>query len=72
MRLANPAGIILAGEHNQNYMWGALKARWTDVQQPMVYWRGRGVGGRSSVNGQMAIRGMLDDSDIWASEGCAG
>lgn len=72
MRLANPAGIILAREDNQKFMWGALKARRTDIQQPMVYWRGRGVGGSSSVNGQIAIRGMLDDFDIWASEGCAG
>ncbi len=72
MRLANPAGIILAGEDNQKYMWGALKARRTDLQQPMIYWRGRGVGGSSSVNGQIAIRGLLDDFDIWRSEGCAG
>src|SRR5271166_2033938 len=72
MRLANPAGIILAREDNQKYMWGALKARRTDLQPPMTYWRGRGVGGSSSVNGQIAIRGMLDDLDIWAREGCAG
>ena len=72
MRLANPAGIILAGENLQQFMWGALKARRTDIQPPMLYWRGRGVGGSSAVNGQIAIRGMLDDFDIWASEGCAG
>ena len=53
-------------------MWGALKARRTDIQQPMLYWRGRGVGGSSAVNGQIAIRGMLDDFDIWALEGCEG
>ena len=53
-------------------MWGALKARRTDLQPPMIYWRGRGAGGSSSVNGQIAIRGMLDDFDLWASEGCAG
>jgi 5-(hydroxymethyl)furfural/furfural oxidase len=72
MRLANPAGIILAGENLQKFMWGALKARRTDIQPAMLYWRGRGVGGSSAVNGQIAIRGMLDDFDIWASQGCTG
>jgi 5-(hydroxymethyl)furfural/furfural oxidase len=72
MRIANPAGIILAPENLQKFMWGALKARRTDIQHPMIYWRGRGVGGSSSINGQIAIRGMLDDFDIWASEGCTG
>ncbi len=72
MRLANPAGIILAGENLQQFMWGALKAQRSDIQQPMLYWRGRGVGGSSAVNGQIAIRGMLDDFDIWAREGCDG
>ncbi len=72
MRIANPAAVILAPEHLQKFMWGALKARRTDIQPPMLYWRGRGAGGSSSVNGQIAIRGMLDDFDIWAREGCAG
>lgn len=72
MRIANPAAIILAPENLQKFMWGALKARRTDIQQPMVYWRGRGVGGSSAVNGQIAIRGMLDDFDIWAAQGCEG
>jgi 5-(hydroxymethyl)furfural/furfural oxidase len=72
MRLANPAGIILAGENLQQFMWGALKAYRTDVQPAMLYWRGRGVGGSSAINGQIAIRGMLDDFDIWAREGCVG
>jgi len=72
MRVANPAAIILAPENLQKFMWGALKARRTDSQPPMLYWRGRGVGGSSAINGQIAIRGMLDDFDIWASQGCAG
>jgi 5-(hydroxymethyl)furfural/furfural oxidase len=72
MRIANPAGIILAPESLQKFLWGALKARRTDLQQPMIYLRGRGVGGSSAINGQIAIRGMLDDFDIWASQGCDG
>ncbi len=72
MRIANPAGIILAPENLQKFMWGALKARRTDIQPAMIYWRGRGVGGSSAINGQIAIRGMLEDFDIWASQGCEG
>ena len=72
MRIANPAGVILAPEHLQQYSWGALKARRTEVQEPIPYWRGRGVGGSSAINGQIAIRGLLDDFDTWERGGCAG
>src|ERR1700722_3474286 len=72
MRIANPAGIILAPENLQKVMWGRLKGRRTAVQPPMLYWRGRAAGGSSAINGQIAIRGMLDDFDIWARQGCAG
>jgi 5-(hydroxymethyl)furfural/furfural oxidase len=64
MRIANPAGVILAPEHLQKYSWGALKARRSEAQEPIPYWRGRGVGGSSAINGQIAIRGLLDDFDI--------
>jgi choline dehydrogenase len=42
------------------------------VQDPRVYWRGRGVGGSSAVNGQIAIRGMPDDYDGWSAGGATG
>jgi 5-(hydroxymethyl)furfural/furfural oxidase len=42
------------------------------VQAPRTYWRGRGVGGSSAINGQIAIRGMAQDFDAWAAEGCEG
>jgi choline dehydrogenase-like flavoprotein len=41
MRIANPAGIILAPENLQKFMWGGLKARRTDSQEAMIYWRPR-------------------------------
>ena len=72
MRVANPAAILLGSEDLQKYQWGALKARRTDAQAPMPYWRGRGAGGSSAINGQIAIRGMLADFDEWACQGCAG
>jgi choline dehydrogenase-like flavoprotein len=42
-------------------------------QQPAPYVRGRGVGGSSAVNAMVAIRGLPEDCDRWASGlGCAG
>jgi 5-(hydroxymethyl)furfural/furfural oxidase len=72
MRVANPAAIILGSEDLQKYQWGTLKARRTEAQAPMPYWRGRGAGGSSAINGQIAIRGMLADFDEWSRQGCAG
>ena len=68
----NPVGMMLDPEHSQKYFWAALKARRTDAQEAMVYWRGRGVGGSSAINGQIAIRPPLDDFDLWSRQGCAG
>ena len=69
MRIANPGPIILG---DPRYQWPSLKAWRTEVQRPIPYWRGRGVGGSSSINGQIAIRPPLDDFDRWAAAGCAG
>jgi 5-(hydroxymethyl)furfural/furfural oxidase len=72
MRIANPAAMVVSFEHLQKFQWRALKARRTDAQEAMVYWRGRGVGGSSAINGQIAIRAPLDDFDLWSRQGCAG
>jgi choline dehydrogenase-like flavoprotein len=50
-----------------------LVATHRDGQQPAPYLRGRGVGGSSAVNAMVAIRGLAEDYDRWASElGCSG
>ena len=71
MRSPNPSSIITASEF-ADYRWDALKARRTQAQTPRVYWRGRGVGGSSAINGQIAIRGVVDDYEQWAAQGCTG
>jgi choline dehydrogenase len=71
MRSANPNEIIV-GEAYARYRWDALKARRTAAQKPRTYWRGRGVGGSSAINGQIAIRGVPEDYDGWAAAGCKG
>jgi 5-(hydroxymethyl)furfural/furfural oxidase len=71
MRSANPSNVITEPEYAR-FRWDALEARRTRVQAPRVFWRGRGLGGSSSVNGQIAIRGMVEDFDDWAAQGCKG
>ena len=41
-------------------------------QEPRFYWRGKGLGGSSMMNGQIAIRGVADAFDEWAANGCTG
>jgi choline dehydrogenase len=71
MRNANPVPL-LAWTHVTPYYWPQLKARRTVVQEPIHLWRGRGLGGSSAINFQVAIRGTLEDFDTWAAEGCTG
>jgi choline dehydrogenase len=70
MRTANPYAIlepVFARFH-----WPALTARRTPEQAPRPYWRGRGLGGSSAMNSQLAIRALPDDFDRWAAAGCRG
>src|ERR1700690_1233413 len=53
-------------------IWPALNAVCADGQAPTLYLRGRGVGGSSAVNAQVAIRGLPSDYDRWAAQGCSG
>ena len=58
--------------HQADWQWPALMTRRTRVQAPKFYWRGRGLGGSSMVNAQIAIRGVADAFDGWAEHGCEG
>jgi choline dehydrogenase-like flavoprotein len=71
MRSPNPSRIINAPEY-ERFRWDTLQARRTTSQTPRLYWRGRGLGGSSAINGQIAIRGVPEDYDRWAAAGCTG
>ena len=47
-------------------------ARRTERQEARLLWRGRAMGGSSTINGQIAIRAVPDDLNRWAAAGCTG
>ena len=57
---------ILDLERFGRFQWPALKVRRTSQRQPEPYWRGRGLGGSSSINGMVAIRPPVDEFDNWS------
>jgi choline dehydrogenase len=70
-RLPNPIAAMGAPESDA-LLWADHLASRTSTQAPSLYWRGKGVGGSSVINGQIAIRPPLEDFDDWAADGCAG
>jgi len=71
MRSANPLGIMNPAQF-PDHQWPALRARRSAHQQAALYDRGRGMGGSSAINWQVAHRPMLEDFDRWAEQGCRG
>lgn len=70
-RSPNPVNGLLSPAVG-DYLWPGLDATRTAAQDPYLYWRGRGVGGSSTVNGQIAIRPPMEDFDEWRAAGCTG
>jgi 5-(hydroxymethyl)furfural/furfural oxidase len=68
IRIPNPLRAI----GDDNYRYPKLQARRTERQEPKLLWRGRAIGGSSTINGQIAIRGIPDDFEDWVREGAAG
>src|ERR1700722_16387078 len=55
------------------YNWGFYTEPDPGMNGRKVYWpRGRGLGGSSSINGLIFIRGQREDYDAWAAAGNAG
>jgi choline dehydrogenase-like flavoprotein len=62
-------GYMLKLDEWSEMLWTDLLATRTATQSPQLYLRGRGVGGSSSVNGQIAVRPPREDFDEWAVAG---
>ncbi|MBC7579954.1 MAG: GMC family oxidoreductase N-terminal domain-containing protein [Tardiphaga sp.] len=72
VRTPNPIPIIHHREYQEKWQWPHLLTRRVAGQQPRFYWRGKGLGGSSMMNGQIAIRGVAAAFDEWAANGCTG
>ncbi|MBN8968460.1 MAG: choline dehydrogenase [Rhizobiales bacterium] len=58
---------------HKSYNWGFYTDPEPNMHGRQIYWpRGRGLGGSSSINGLIFIRGQSDDYDHWAQLGNAG
>ncbi|MSP04848.1 MAG: FAD-binding protein [Acetobacteraceae bacterium] len=57
---------------NPTYFWKNLKVRRRADATPVYYEQGQVVGGGSSVNGQVALRGAPEDYDRWNAIGATG
>src|SRR5262245_2758758 len=74
---ATPAGTaspnFFTGLSVDGRLWPELVATRLQGQLPSLYVRGRGVGGSSSVNAMIGMRGVPADYDHWATDlGCPG
>ncbi|MFY1664057.1 GMC family oxidoreductase [Pseudomonas sp. Pseu.R1] len=64
---------------NMDYFWPSLKARRgngdylsTAGKNPAFFHQARVIGGGSSINAQIALRGLPRDFDTWAEQGAKG
>ena len=72
LRSLNIVPFMNEPTHQADWQWPTLMARRTKAQPPRFYWRGRALGGSSTVNAQIAIRGVAAAFDGWAEAGCEG
>jgi len=75
MMINMPAGIaqILPPENNNALNWGFQTEPQAQLNGRTLYWpRGKVLGGSSSINGMVYIRGHSSDYDRWAQSGCTG
>ncbi len=68
VRSLNP-GLVIGHDKFETLQYPALQARRTRLQEPELLWRGRGMGGSSTINGILAIRPVPEDHDEWGLPG---
>jgi len=68
LRSLNPARIV-AQEKFDQFQWPRLVAARVAGQTRRLFWRGRGLGGSSTINGMIAIRPLPNDWDRWGQPG---
>jgi 5-(hydroxymethyl)furfural/furfural oxidase len=71
MLSANPVEIANGADHAR-FRWDRLAAARTPAQRARPFWRGRGLGGSTAINGIFAVRSVPADHDAWAASGCPG
>ena len=71
-RLPNPLRALSDPSAGAHLLHSGLIARRTEAQSPQPYMQGRGVGGGSAINGQIAIRPPMEDFADWSFDGCEG
>ncbi|UZO95885.1 Choline dehydrogenase [Roseomonas mucosa] len=72
LRSANIIPFMHDPAYQAKWQWPGLMTRRTRAQEPRFYWRGKALGGSSTVNAQIAIRGVPQAFDGWAEAGCEG
>jgi len=75
MMVNMPAGLaeLLPPEKQNPLNWGYFTEPQPALENRRLYWpRGKALGGSSSINGMVYIRGHSSDYDRWAQIGCTG
>jgi choline dehydrogenase len=68
-----PAGMLKLLQNQNLVNWGYIAEPSEAVNNREIRWpRGRTLGGTSSINGMLYVRGNPADFDIWAQMGCRG
>ncbi|KAA9159838.1 glucose-methanol-choline oxidoreductase [Amycolatopsis acidicola] len=70
-RSPNPIVALLDPTAVTGVVWEGVDSARTEKQRQAPYWRGKGPGGSSSINGQIAIRPPMADYEDWAIPGWA-
>ncbi|MCP5027678.1 MAG: GMC family oxidoreductase, partial [Actinomycetia bacterium] len=60
---------MIGVEKYEQLQWPTLAASRVASQPHRLFWRGRSLGGSSTINGMIAIRPVPDDWDRWGQPG---